>query len=200
MFLIIAGNSSQGRWHRSWVLEINTQEGVFLSVLSVLEFQHLVQSLGHLPALTTKGGIVWQENGTTQTPAWSPDRMRGTTDGHQGAERKACWPVVTTTGKAICPWTHSVASLAGGAQRTDPQQAESQMLQVRTLGRPSPLDFSVCSSTVTVAGLMGSPGSIRPQALPSGLSWLPTLGLEDGQPNCLVLRNTRQLTHNFTGI
>lgn len=88
----------------------------------------------------------------------------------------------------------------GDAQRTDLQQAESQMPQVRTLGRPSPLDFSVCSSTVMVAGLMGSPGSIRPQALPSGLSWLPTLGLEDGQPNCSVLRNTRQLTHNVTGI
>lgn len=126
--------------------------------------------------------------------------MRGTTDGHQGAEMRACWPVVTTTGKAICTWTHSVASLAGDVQRTDPQQVESQMPQVRTLGRPFPLDFSVSSSTVMVVGLMGSPGSIRPQALPSGLSWLPTLGLEDGQSNCSVLRNTRQLTHNLTGI
>lgn len=52
--LIIAGDSSRGCWHRLWVLEINTQEGVFLSVLSVLEFQHLAQSLGHLPPSTTE--------------------------------------------------------------------------------------------------------------------------------------------------
>lgn len=112
----------------------------------------------------------------------------------------ACWPVVTATGKAICSWTHSVGSLAGDAQRTDPQQAESQTPQARTLGGLSPLDLSVCSSTAMVVGRMGPQGSIRPQALPSGLVWLPTLGLEDGQPNCLVLRNTTQLTHNFTGI
>lgn len=81
--------------------------------------------------------------------------MRGNTDGHQGAETKACWPVVTTTGKAICPWTHSVGGLAGDAQRMDPQQAESQMPQASILGRPSPLDSDVCSTTATVVGLMG---------------------------------------------
>lgn len=111
--------------------------------------------------------------------------MRGNTDGHQGAEMKACWPVVTTTGKAICPWTHSVGGLAGDAQRMDPQQAESQMPQASILGRPSPLDSDVCSTTATVVGLMGPHGSIRPRALPSGLARLPTLGLEDGHLNCL---------------
>lgn len=131
---------------------------------------------------------------------WGTGGRGRTTDGHQGAEMNACWPVVTTTGKAICPWTQSVGSLAQDAQRTEPQQAESQMPQANILGRHSPLDFSICSSTVMVVGAMGPHGSIRPQALPGGLVWFPTLGLEDGQPNCSVLRNTRQLTYNFTGI
>lgn len=68
------------------------------------------------------------------------------------------------------------------------------------------VDFSLWTSAfvpqlLTVVGRMGPHGSIRLQALPSGLAWLPTLGLEDGQPNCSVLRNIEKLTtHNSTGI
>lgn len=141
----ISKKSSQGRWYRPWVLKHDKQAGSRISFCP------------ECPGVSASSPMAWSPACLNHKGRHSLAREWGCSGfileprGHEGNHR---WPPggrdESLLNSCHYHWKSNLfpdsqcGQLGREAQGTDPQRAESQMPQARTVGRLSPLDLSVC--------------------------------------------------------